>query len=860
MCEREWDARYCDKKRFKCAECPNRQFKPLAYDDYYNHLAGTKPNGEDVIGIYAILEDDTCCFLCTDFDDKNCEHGYQSDVLAFVSVCKDWGIPYSIERSRSGNGAHVWVFFEKPVAAAKARRMGYAVLTEAMNRDGRLSFKSYDRFFPNQDHLPEGGFGNLVALPLQGKARREGNSVFVDEAFVAWTDQWEYLLEVKRMSEAEMDFILSQHANAQPLGELTQTSEAKPWELPVAPQIASTDFNGEVVITKSNMLYISLNQLKPKVLNHLKRIASFRNPEFYSRQAMRFSTYNVPRIITCAEITDEFLALPRGCENAVRDFLDSKAARYRVDDQTNHGHPIAVKFKGELWPEQAEAVKALTNDSNGVLAGTTAFGKTVTAIGLIAKLQVNTLILVHTKALLDQWKKGLEEFLDIEYNPEDYPVKRGRRKVFSPIGCLHSTANTLHGIIDIALMQSCVSEGEVKPFVRDYGMVIADECHHVSAVNFESILKFCNARYVYGLTATPIRKDGHQPIIFMQCGPIRYTVDAKAQMAKQDFRRLLVPRFTAFRLLTKDEQKPHQIVKQLSEDEVRNRLIVNDVLEAVENGRSPIVLTSLTAHIHTLAGLLAEKCKNVITLIGSDSAKEKRMKLEQLANVSPTDSLVIVATGKYVGEGFNLPRLDTLFVALPVSWKGIVQQYAGRLHRDYEGKSEVLIYDYVDMHVPLCEVMYSRRLKGYASVGYQIKTDDVLFGVPQPTVNNIYNGLSFLQPFLSELASAKNSVVIASPKVKLGRHSMVADRLRDIALRGVEVVVFTKEANDDTTYLSSQGITIYQKPKLSLCCAIIDRSTTWYGSINILAYHSEEDCMIRLTDTAIASGLIEALC
>ena len=235
------------------------------------------------------------------------------------------------------------------------------------------------------------------------------------------------------------------------------------------------------------------------------------------------------------------------------------------------------------------------------------------------------------------------------------------------------------------------------------------------------------------------------------------------------------------------------------------------------------------------------------------------MKLEQLANVSSEDPLVIVATGKYVGEGFNLPRLDTLFVALPVSWKGIVQQYAGRLHRDYAGKSEVLIYDYVDMHVPLCEVMYSRRLKGYASVGYQIKTDDVLFGVPQPTVNSIYNGLSFLQPFLSELSSAKKSVVIASPKVKLGKRSIVADRLRDIALRGVKVVVFTKDTNDETTYLSSQGITVYQKPKLSLCCAIIDRSTTWYGSINILAYHLEEDCMIRLTDSEIASGLIEGL-
>ena len=740
VCEREWNSQYCDKKKFKCAECPNRRFKPLAYDDYYRHLAGKDADGRDVIGVYAILDDDTCHFLCADFDDKNCEHGYQSDVLAFTDVCKSWEIPFSIERSRSGNGAHVWIFFESPITAVKARKMGYAILTEAMNRDGRLSFKSYDRFFPNQDHLPEGGFGNLVALPLQGKARREGNSVFVDETFVAYADQWEYLLGVKRLSEIDVDAIITQHANTPPLGELTRTSDAKPWEVPVAPQISSLDFDSEIIITKSNMLYLPLKQLKPKVLNHLKRIASFRNPEFYSRQAMRFSTYNVPRIISCAEITDDYLALPRGCENAVCDFLDSKGARYRFEDKTNHGKRISVSFKGELRKEQEDAVRAMTKEITGVLSGTTAFGKTVTAIGLIAKRKVSTLILVHTKALLDQWKKELETFLDIEYKQEDTPPKRGRRKAFSPIGCLHSTENTLHGIIDIALMQSCVSDNEAKPFLRNYGMVIADECHHVSAVNFESVLKFCNARYVYGLTATPIRKDGHQPIIFMQCGPIRYTVDAKAQMAKQDFNRLLVPRFTAYRWLTDDKVDYPQLIRRLAEDDVRNNLIVEEVLQTVREGRSPIVLTSLTAHVTTLAELLKGKCQNVVTLVGSEPAKEKREKQELLQTIAPEEPLVIVATGKYVGEGFNLPRLDTLFMALPISWKGNVSQYAGRLHRDYDGKSEVLIYDYVDIHIPLCEVMYRRRLKGYASIGYQIKTDDILFGKPQPVVR--WAGLS----------------------------------------------------------------------------------------------------------------------
>lgn len=858
VCRNEWSP-LCDKRTLKCADCPNRQFSPLTDKDVYRHLEGKDTDGRDVIGLYVLNEDNTCHLLCADFDDKNCEHGYQNDVRAFIDVCKDWNIPYSVERSRSGNGAHVWIFFESPIAAMKARKMGYAILTEAMNRDGRLSFKSYDRFFPNQDHLPEGGFGNLVALPLQGKARRGGNSVFVDETFAAYSDQWEYLLGVKRMSEIDVDAIIAQHANTPPLGELTRTSDAKPWEVPVAPQISSLDFDSEIVITKSNMLYLPLKQLKPKVLNHLKRIASFRNPEFYSRQAMRLSTYNVPRIISCAEVTDDYLALPRGCENAVCDFFGSKKAKYRIEDKTNHGQKISVTFKGELRYEQEEAVRAMAKESTGVLSGTTAFGKTVTAIGLIAKKSVNTLILVHTKALLDQWKKELEKFLDIEYKQEDISPKRGRRNAFSPIGCLHSTEDTLHGIIDIALMQSCVSDNEAKPFLRNYGMVIADECHHVSAVNFESVLKFCNARYVYGLTATPIRKDGHQPIIFMQCGSIRYTVDAKAQMAKQNFNRLLVPRFTAYRWLTDDKVDYPQLIRRLAEDDVRNNLIVEEVLQAVREGRSPIVLTSLTAHVATLAELLKGRCQNVVTLVGSEPAKGKRAKLELLQTIAPEQPLVIVATGKYVGEGFNLPRLDTLFMALPISWKGNVSQYAGRLHRDYDGKSEVLVYDYVDIHTPLCELMYRRRLKGYASIGYQIKTEDVLFGTPQPVVNKIYDGQNFQQPFIREIGSAHESIVIASPKIKIGRNSVITDRLRDLALNGIEIVVFTQNENEYTNRLQNSGITVRLKDKLSLCCAIIDRQTTWYGTVNILGYLSEGDNLIRLKDSEIPSALIDFL-
>ena len=857
VCQNEWTP-MCDKRTFKCADCPNRHFSPLTDNDIYRHLEGKDADGRDVIGLYVLNEDNTCHLLCTDFDDKNCEHGYKNDVLAFIDVCRSWNIPCSVERSRSGNGAHVWIFFDNPVLAVKARRLGNAILTEAMSRNGKISFKSYDRFFPNQDTMPEGGLGNLVAMPLQGNARKHGNSVFVDENFEPYPDQWEFLLNVGKLSEQLLEDILKKTANIQPLGELSKTSESKPWETPMPKEIGRSDFSSEVIIIRSNMLYIPLNQLSSKVLNHLKRIASFRNPEFYSKQALRLSTYQTPRIISCADIDDEYLALPRGCEDAVIALLREKDVPYRIEDKCNHGKPISVQFNGVLRDNQQEAVNVLASNSNGVLSATTAFGKTVTAIGLIAKHGVNTLVLVHTKALLDQWVKALEQFLTIDTIPEENERKRKRRKPLSPIGTLSSTGNKLHGIIDIALMQSCISDNEVKTFVKEYGMVIADECHHVSAVNFEQILKTVNARYVYGLTATPIRKDGHQPIIFMQCGPIRYSADAKAQMLSQSFERLLVPRFTPFRPIVGSDLSYTKVAQQLAEDEYRNLFIVKDVIEVLKEGRSPIILTSRTSHVSILAELLKPHCPNVITLIGSESTKDKRQKMEHLQSIPSSEQLVIVATGKYVGEGFDYARLDMLFLVSPVAWKGIVAQYAGRLHREYEGKQDVQIYDYIDIRVPVCESMYRKRLKGYASIGYRIRNNEA-FDSLFPITDVIYDGQNFELPFISDLSKAKQSVVVSCPKVKIGRHSQIADRLADLMANGIEIVLYTKEENEDTISLQHQGISVIYKDHLSLHAAIIDKSTIWYGSVNILGYRSLEDNLIRFRNPEIASNLLDSL-
>ena len=831
----------------------------------YRHLEGKDEYCCDVVGLYAIMQDNNCAFLCADFDDKNCKYGYKEDVLAYVGVCREWLIPYAIERSRSGNGAHVWIFFEAPLPASKARRLGNAILTEAMTRNGQMSFNSYDRFFPNQDYLPEGGFGNLVALPLQGQARRKQNSVFVDNDFLVYKDQWAFLYNLKKIQESTIDQLLRLHYQEE-LGKLSMSSESKPWVTPLPQNITQEDFHAKVEIIKADKLYIPLKAVSAKVLNHLKRIAAFKNPEFYNKQALRLSTYAIPRIISCFDITNEYLAMPRGCEDATRSFLNDNAVTYTIIDKTNHGNKISVSFQGEEREEQLEAINALLPYTNGILHATTAFGKTVTAAAIIARKKVNTLILVHSKALLKQWHDRLTEFLNIDYPKHEEKNKRGRRKVFSPIGCFDSSGNTLHGIIDIALIQSCLDEDGVKPFVQDYGMVIVDECHHVSSITFEQVLMSIKAHTIYGLTATPIRKDGHQPIIFMQCGPIRFSTDVKSQIAKQSFDRFLIPRFTSYNSILEDRLSIATLYKYLSEDEIRNNLIVEDICKAVNTGRTPIILTNRTAHVSALAEKLKATIKNVISLTGAGTTREKREAMQRLQTIPDSEQLVIVATGKYVGEGFDYPRLDTLFLALPISWKGLLTQYAGRLHREYEGKKDVRIYDYIDIHEPICDSMYRKRLKGYAAIGYKtINTAqptlfDHINDIPSFVVENqIFNGSTFYRPYTSDLTKAKRSIVISSPKLYRTEQNPLVTLLKELAQQGIEILITTVAENEQTVFIQSKGLSVKVKPKLSLYTTIIDKEVVWYGSINTLGYASKDDNMIKVTDIYLANELIEMI-
>ena len=558
--------------------------------------------------------------------------------------------------------------------------------------------------------------------------------------------------------------------------------------------------------------------------------------------------------------------MPRGCEDVTRSFLNDNAVTYTIIDKTNHGNKISVSFQGEEREEQLEAINALLPYTNGILHATTAFGKTVTAAAIIARKKVNTLILVHSKALLKQWHDRLTEFLNIDYPQHEEKNKRGRRKVFSPIGCFDSSGNTLHGIIDIALIQSCLDEDGVKPFVQDYEMVIVDECHHVSSITFEQVLMSIKAHTIYGLTATPIRKDGHQPIIFMQCGPIRFSTDVKSQIAKQSFDRFLIPRFTSYNSILEDRLSIATLYKNLSEDEIRNNLIVEDTCKAVNTGRTPIILTNRTAHVSVLAEKLKATIKNVISLTGAGTTKEKRETMQRLQTIPDSEQLVIVATGKYVGEGFDYPRLDTLFLALPISWKGLLTQYAGRLHREYEGKKDVRIYDYIDIHEPICDSMYRKRLKGYAAIGYKTinRAQPTLFDnindIPSSVVENqIFNGSTFYRPYTSDLTKAKRSIVISSPKLYRTEQNPLVTLLKELAQQGIEILITTAAENEQTAFIQSKGLSVKVKPKLSLYTTIIDKEVVWYGSINTLGYASKDDNMIKVTDIYLANELIEMI-
>jgi len=671
-----------------------------------------------VAGVYPLMADETCWFLAADFDKRS----WQRDALAFLATCREKAVPAALERSRSGNGGHVWIFFLEPVSASQARKLGAYLVTETMEHCPDLGFESYDRFFPSQDTMPAGGFGNLIALPLQNGPRHNGNSVFVDDELRPYDDQWAFLSSLRRMSRAELANLVEQASAAGRIVgarlPLNDDDGEAPWVASPSRRGAEHPIVGEisesVEVVLGNQVYIDRSKLPPPLVNRLIRLAAFQNPEFYAAQAMRLPTFGKPRVISCAELFTKHIALPRGCLDAAIDLLTANGITPELRDERYGGVPLGTRFLGTLTADQHSAADALMSHDTGVLAATTAFGKTVVACKLIAERNANTLVLVHRQQLLEQWVAQLRAFLDVDA---------------ARVGVIRGGRKRPTGFIDVATVQSLVRKGEVSDLVAGYGHLVVDECHHLSAVSFEAVARAAKAKYVLGLSATVTRKDGHHPIIFMQCGPIRYRVDAKKQAAARPFSHRVVIKRTAFRAERQNPDAPDSIQEfygLLACDAARNDMIFNDVLLALEAGRSPVVITERKDHLQAIAERLAKFAKNVIVLKGGMGAKQRHQVIETLQSVADGEERVIVATGRYLGEGFDDARLDTLFLTMPISWRGTLAQYAGRLHRLHAAKREVIIFDYVDGHEPLFAKMATRREAGYRALGYEVIAGDLL--------------------------------------------------------------------------------------------------------------------------------------
>ena len=890
QCWNFWKDGICPKKnhsQFNCGECQNQKYKELTGQVLYEHLIGAREDASDVIGLYPMFPDETVNFLVFDFDchdDKiggddgaNLESDWMTEVNAFRKICEINEVPVLVERSRSGKGAHVWIFFEKTILASVARRFGTALLSKGAESVNMKNFKYYDRMLPAQDHIPlntktgKPGLGNLVALPLQGQALKLGNSAFIDENWNVYPNQWECLKEVKKLSLETVEERIKEWSAEGILGVLSnefeadteRTNDTKPWEK-TKHSLHKEDVSSVVEIVIADKVYIGTKDMKPRMQNALRRMAAFSNPDFYKKAAMGLSTKGIPRIVFCGYDEAGYICIPRALLDSVIDRFNEVGISFTLTDNRCSGTPLDVSFNGTLYEEQMRAAKAILEHDNGILAATTSFGKTVVGAYMIAQRKTNTLILVHNTEIQKNWIEDLNKFLDVNAELPEYKTKTGRiKKRKNIIGKLHAGHNSMTDIIDVAIFSSLGKGDEIDPIIEQYGMVIMDECHHGAAQTVEDVIGSAKAKYVYGLTATPKREDGLEKKVFMQFGPIRFRYTAKERAEKQGIDHFVYPRFT--RLVSASHLKVNEANRAVIECESRNEQIIADVENCIQNGRTPLVLTKYKEHAELLYQRLQGKADHVYLLQGGGSRKTKDEMRIQMRSIPDAESIVLVAIDKYIGEGFNFPRLDTMMLTMPAAAEGNIEQFAGRLHRDYETKKEVIIYDYVDSHIRVLEKMYHKRLRTYKKIGYEICNNII---VEKQNANTIFDIDSYEKVYEKDLLEANKEIIISSPGLNHAKVDVFVKHIKQRQEDGVKLTVITlnpeeypEEKIEDTKrlveILKNCGVKIKLQEHLHEHFAIIDEEIVWYGSMNFLSRAKVDDNLMRVKSKDVAQELLE---
>ena len=883
QCNNFW-TNVCHKKikdGINCKNCKNRSYKTITKKDILNHLQGNAYNASDVIGVYPLLSNGTCRFMVFDFDnhDKDAEEKdfansddtWVEEVESMREICVLNGIEPLVERSRSGRGAHVWIFFDKPIAASLVRKFGFALLDKGAEQINLKSFKYYDRMLPAQDSLPEdSAVGNLIALPLQGKALQDGNSAFIDGNWNAYPNQWETLFNKPRLSQEFLEEKIKEWSNIidDIAANAAESDREKPWNR--MQHFNKNDVEGKLHIILSNGIYVDNTNLKAAMQNRIRRMAAISNPVFYKNQAIGTSNYDTARWIYLGkDHLSGYIQIPRGLQDELWENIKQADIDYEMEDERQQGRKINVDFKGELRPEQDKALKELIRYDNGILHAATAFGKTVVSSAIIAQKKINTLIILESSALIEQWKEALEKFLNINEGLPTYETKTGRvRKRKSLIGTLQGAHDSMTGIIDIAMAGSLCKNGKYHKMMNEYGLVLIDECHHSASETIANVLKEVKAKYVYGVTATPKRGDGLEKINYMLIGPIRYSYTAKEKAKEQGIQHLVYPRFTMTvppRGVITDKMHPNEAYEIIHNNDVRDEQIIEDVKNCVAAGRTPVVLSRYKDHSEKFYERLKSYADHVFLMTGNNSKKEHRKILEQMHQVDKNESLILIATGSLVGEGFDFPRLDTLFMATPVSFRGVVEQYAGRLNRDYAGKENVIIYDYVDNHIPMFNNMYMKRLKAYKQIGYEF--GDGLQTVKQ-TVNAIYDGNNYSENYHKDLLDSNKNIIISSPVISGSKVYELINMLKEKQMSGVQVTIVTWTPDSygfgDAAYwmqlhedMRRAGFYIRTVEEYCDRFAVIDQEVVWYGNINLLAKDKVDDSIMRVRSKGIAGELME---
>lgn len=876
QCFNRWD-RGCHiqkKDGVRCKNCELRAYKPVTLPLIKAHMNGTDPNGNDVVAIYPMLENNLCQLLVFDFDNHakgaeqedyaNIDDGWKEEINALRRICKNLDVDAVVERSRSGRGAHLWIFFKEMVPARLARRFGFALLEKGAESVNLKSFKYYDRMIPTQDALPEGGLGNVIALPLQGMALKSGNSAFIDENWNAYEDQLNVLAGTRRLTRQGIEDYLSLWYSTGSTSEDNGTDA--PWDK--NSEIEAGSVKGVVRIVLADRIYIDSTGMSNKTKRQLRRMATFSNKQYFQNQAMDMPNYDESRFIYLGSDEGKYIVLPRGLREEILKKFDNAGISYKIEDKRTKGQELNISFRGELRESQIPAVETMLENETGILHAATAFGKTVVCCDMIARRGISTLILVDRADLMNQWIKRLEEFLDIDEELPEYQTKTGRtRKRKSLIGNLQGAHDTLTGIVDVAMIRSLKKKDGFHPKLKEYAQVYFDECHHAASDSAIEVLQEINAKYVYGVTATPKRGDGKEKINEFLLGPIRYRFTAKDRAEEQNINHLVYPRFTR-------TVKPHHLSKTpygndayelIRNNDVRDEQIIRDVADCVQAGRTPVVLTKYVDHAKKLSERLKTYADRLILLTGANGTKARRAQVEELNKVDNSDSLILVGTGSLLGEGFDFPRLDTLFMATPVSGENVVEQYVGRLNRDYDGKENVIVYDYVDSHIPKFDKMYSARMKAYKKIGYELCVN--MDGEKQKA-NAIYDIENYAETYLKDLEEANSAVVVSSPRLNNQKVDRIINMLGKRRELGVKVTIVTwhpdayKYGKDDVRMelmerLRKAGFEIRLVEESCEHYAVIDNEIVWYGSVNLLSKEDAEDNLMRVCSKDIAAELLE---